>query len=181
MRKIKTQGELEKKNKRNIAIMSILMLLLLVISSIGFAFISGPGLGSENQDSQEQETSLYDKISIQYQGTNINLLSSYNDIQNISVDNSINAGPYLGNILYIDAKNNGILQEISSTLGRFSSRVQEVCYGKCQENLPEKNCTENLVVWRESSENKVYQQENCIFIEGDIRAADAFIYKTLKS
>ena len=116
MRKIKTQSEIERKNKRNIAIMSILMLLLLVVSSIGFAFISGPGLGSsQNQDLQNQDTP-YDKISIQYQGTNIALLSSYNDIQNISVDNSINAQPYIGKILYIDAKNNGVLQEISSTL-----------------------------------------------------------------
>ena len=182
MRKIKTQGELEKKNKRNIAIMSILMLFLLVVSSIGFAFISGPGLGSNEQDVQNQEDiSPYDKISFQYQGVNINLLSSYKDIENISVDNSVSTAPYLGNILYVDAKNIGILQEISSTLGRFSSRVQEVCYGNCKENWPEKNCTENLIVWKESSENKVYKEENCVFIEGDIRAADAFIYKLFKN
>ena len=151
------------------------MLFLLVVSSIGFAFISGPGLANNNEQSQ-QDTS-YDKISLQYQGVSVSLLSSYNEVQNISVESSISPQLYSGKILYIDAKNPGILQEITSTLGQFSSRTQEACYGKCKENLPEKNCAENLIVWRESSENKVYQQENCVFIEGDIRAADAFLYK----
>jgi len=97
-------------------------------------------------------------------------------IENIPVDISLTPESYLGGNIYIESDNQGILQELASTIGSFS-RLQEACYGKCEENLPEKTCDDNLIVWKESAENKVYQENNCVFIEGDISAADAFIYK----
>ena len=67
--------------------------------------------------------------------------------------------------------------EISLSLGRYTGRIQEACYGKCDKDLPEKDCTQNLIVWKDSAENKVYSQGKCVFIEGDLRAVDAFLYK----
>ena len=107
----------------------------------------------------------------------MSLLSTYIGIENIPVEISSTPESFIGKKLYISAKNQGVLQELASTIGTFASGMQEACYGKCEENLPEKDCTENLIVWKESAENKVYQQDSCIFIEGDITAADAFIYK----
>jgi hypothetical protein len=34
-----------------------------------------------------------------------------------------------------------------------------------------------MIVWQKGAENKVYQKDNCVFIEGDMKAADAFLYK----
>ena len=45
-------------------------------------------------------------------------------------------------------------------------------------NLPEKECNGdyNFIVIRESEIEKVYSEDNCIFIDGDIKSIDAFIY-----
>ena len=120
---------------------------------------------------------LFRSINFNYQGRQINLISTYEDIANVPVNITILPQFYSGTILYIDSANQGILQELASTLTGLPSRIQEACYEKCEKNLPEKSCTDNLIVWIESSENKVYQKDNCIFIEGDISSADAFIYK----
>ena len=178
MRRIETPEEKERRRKRITAILSILMLLLLVISTLGYAFLSNTNSGNKNQNPQTQGTPLpTDKINIQYQGLNFNLVSTLNNIKDVPVDISITPISYSGKILYIDAENSLLLQEIGSTIGRFSSRTQQACYGSFDKNLPEKKCTDNLIVVRESKENKVSQQDNCIFIDGDIRAVDAFIYK----
>jgi regulator of sigma D len=55
--------------------------------------------------------------------------------------------------------------------------MQEACYGSCERNLPEKNCTENIIIFKDSKENSVTQQDKCVFIEGDLRTVDAYIYK----
>ena len=175
MRRLETRENIERKNKLRKSILSIIILLLLLISTLGYAFLSNTNT-SENTGNQQGQIDKSNRISFSYQGTPINLISTYNDIENISVDTTAIPYDYSGKNLYISSKNQGVLQEIGSALGRFS-RVQEACYLSCTENLPEKNCSDNLIVWRESSVNKVYQNESCIFIEGDIRSADAFIYK----
>ena len=178
MRRIQTREEIEKKRKINTAILSTIMLFLLVLSTLGFAFLSGPSSSSnQNTGNSQQNTSGTDKINFVYQNTIFNLISTYNSIANISINTTTSPESYSGRILYIDSNNTGIFQEIASTIGRFSSRVQPACYTTCEQNLPEKNCTDNLIIWRESQENKVFQNENCVFIEGDMRAVDAFIYK----
>ena len=82
---------------------------------------------------------------------------------------------YAGSTVYVVSENQAVFFEISATMGRFL-RVQEACYGPCEEDLPEKNCTDNLIIWQDSPENKVYQEENCVFIDGDMRTVDAFLY-----
>jgi len=149
------------------------MLSILVLSTLGFAFLSGTDTANSGINSQ-QNTS---QISFQYQGIQVNLISTYETVSDIPVNISIYPQFYSSGTLYIDSSNQGILQEIGSTVGQLSPKVQEACYGKCERNLPEKDCTTTLIVWKESSDNKVYQKDNCVFIEGDISSADAFIYK----
>lgn len=165
------------------------MLFLMVFSTLGFAFIFNPGDNSAaNTDSGGQTQTLQNnerktgKIDFQYGGQYLRLLSNYEDIEEIVVESNKKPEDYYGSVLYIDAENHGILQEIATTVGLASSRVQEACYGSCEENLPERNCTDgNLIVWKESEENRVYQEEQCVFIEGDMNAVDAFIYKLFNS
>ena len=97
----------------------------------------------------------------------------------IEVNITHNIGNYFSKVLYIDSESDAIWQEIASNLGRYAERVQLACYGECERNLPEKDCSENIVVWRDSIESVVYQQENCVIIEGDLMAVDAFLYRVL--
>lgn len=171
MRRILSPEDLEKKRKRTVAILSIIMLALLVLSSLSYAIFSGPGFGTNIQDNNQPGT-----LSIQYQGVGINLVSTEQEINTVPVNITKTPQDYIGKAIYIDSQNQGILAELGAAFKSFSPNIQQACLGQCPEDFPEKNCSDNLIVWRESAENKVYQQDNCIFIEGDIRAADSFIY-----
>lgn len=176
MRRLETQEIKEKKQKRNTLILSMFMLFLLVFSTLGFAFFSKPYTSSDNTPSIQTYQNQTEKLSINNQGQVVYLASTLAEIQDIKVNITKTPSEYSSQPLYIDASNQAVLREIASTIGRSSSRVQEACFGSCEEDFPEKNCTSNLIVWSDSSNNKVYQQDNCIFIEGDLKAVDAFIY-----
>ena len=186
IREIQTRSEIERRRTLNKRIASIVMFLLLVTSTLGFAFLSYSSSNSNINNNgantnHKSERAKTDGISFQYRGEKFMLISSYFDIENVSVDSTISLQSYSGEILYVDSGNQGVLQEIVSTVGKSASRVQRACYGKCEEDLPEKNCTNYLIIWRESNENKVYQNNKCVFIEGDMKAADAFIYRIFGS
>jgi hypothetical protein len=84
---------------------------------------------------------------------------------------------YQGKTLYLAVENPGIEAELRSTIGVFSDRIQLACYGSCELDLPEKDCSANLIVWTDGVGGQVTQGEGCVFIEGDLRAVDAFLYR----
>jgi hypothetical protein len=170
MRKVGSLEAQEEAKKRNIMVISIFILVIMVFGTVGFAFSSYSG---EERDSIGVDE---DRV-IEVGGEKFYLGNSVGDVENISVEVYLSTWDYSGGKLYIDSENQAVFQEIQFTLGRIADRVQGACYGECERNLPEKNCTSNLIIWKDSPENKVYQEENCVFIEGDLRAVDAFIYK----
>ena len=109
----------------------------------------------------------------------VQMLFSYSpeQLQNISNNVAFNMNNYAGKDVYLDIENEGIKQEIISKVGYFSSRVQDACYGNCSSDLPEKRCDSYMIVCRENEENSVRQQENCVFISGDLRAVQSFEYR----
>jgi len=96
-------------------------------------------------------------------------------------DFTLNKGfaDFAGKTLYIDTESPTVLNEIGLNLGRYVSKIQEVCYGPCERDLPERDCSENLISFKESEIPSVNEQENCIFIEGDLKTVDAFLYGVL--
>lgn len=177
MRKILTQAERDRRSKRRTMIVTLLILGVLVLSSVGYAFMYATG---DSQGSAEGESSVQD-VGGQWMfkiGDQVHYVrSSPEQAANISVQIVSDISTYAGKTVYIVAENKGILSEIYSNLARYTARMQEACYENCTQDLPVKDCRENLIVWSESPENKVYQRDNCVFVEGDVRAADAFIYK----
>src|SRR3989344_808092 len=178
IRRLQTKEELDRKKKRNNKILSLTMLSILLFSTIGYAFFINPDSSSSNNQNQGQNSdpAQSDKISFQYQGTQFVLISTLNQIKDVPIDITISPESYVNQPIYIDIKNEGVLRELVLNLGKISPTVQKACYGKCEENLPEKDCTSNLIVWNQSIDKRVYQKDKCIFIEVDITAADAFIY-----
>lgn len=183
MRRLETKEEQEKGQKRRSRMFGMFMLLIMVLSTVGYAFVTfQENRSSTNSaDSQLQEQDANSRWILDYQGQKLSLSSSKESVKNISVASFLTINNYIGNPVYIDYGNNSaVLYELSLNLGNYADRVIPACYGKCELNLPEKNCTDYLIVYNQSNKNRVYQQENCVFIEGDIRAADAFIYTTFK-
>ena len=183
MRKIETQEEIEQRKKRNVSIMSFSLLMILVISTLGYSFMSsdrfnGAGNSNDKIDNYgEQKISPDGRWIVNYNGKEILLISSSESIQDIIADTNFRIEDYYGKVVYIDSENAGIYSEIASSLASQGSNVKEACYEKCERDLPEKDCSDNIIVWRESEKNRVYQNESCVFIEGNMKAADAFLYK----
>ena len=161
------------------------MLAILIAGTAAYGFISSPNQGgssdSTNTPGENGIQYLGNRWVITHLGTQFSFSSSPESetIKEIPVDISLQLKDYLGKTVYIDSENIAILQEIGSTLQGYASRVQEGCYGNCERDLPEKTCDDYIIVWTDSTEKKVYQQDNCVFIEGDMETTDAFLFKML--
>lgn len=181
MRRIKSQEQLKKEKDRNVKIMSVFMLAILVLGTIGFSFSSFLAYGSDSGDNSgnndgQIEIKVKDRtLTIgdekfklgfskeQVLGIDVNLVSKINDI--------------FGNYIYLDVKNEEIENEIIGPL-KVLNFVRDGCYQNCEENERKISCDiDDALIWIESSENRVYQEEKCIFIEGDLKTADAFLYE----
>ncbi|MDP4039897.1 MAG: hypothetical protein Q8P57_04955 [Candidatus Pacearchaeota archaeon] len=178
MRRLKSPDEIEKSEKKKKLIVGIILIALLVFSTAGFAL---NGLSEGNAGQENGEEPYYDGQYWIYPfgGQNYYFTYSIGETEMGDLNFTKSLSSYSGKNLYIDAENSAVLTELANNLGRFAGRIQEACYGECERDLPEKTCEENMIIWRDSGMNKVTQNENCIFIEGDLRIVDAFLYKVL--
>jgi flagellar basal body-associated protein FliL len=177
IRSLKDATTREAKRKR---ISGIVIIALLLLSTIGFALsmVNFGGQTTTPQAEQGFSTNgqywIYTAASRQYYFTHhvdeVNI-SSYNLTKNLA--------DYAGQQVYLDAEIPGSVQEIYTNLGSYTSRLNEACYGKCNMDLPEKDCTEKLIVVRESPIPSITEQDSCVFINGDMKTVDAFLYKVL--
>lgn len=181
MRKIGSDRDSEQKRKRRTLIFSILLLVILIGGTAGYAFISSTENQSEtNPVNSSAARFTGNRWAVSVDGHDFSFANSPDSLKEISVETTVSLMTYGGSPLYIVSDSDAITSELASVLSQYSSRVQRACYGKCNEDLPEKDCSENLIVWRDGLNNQVYQEEGCVFIEGDLRAVDAFLYKLLK-
>ena len=178
MRKIGSEKDIERKKKRIVSIFAVFMLAVLIGGTVGYGFLFNPGTTPNDNTNIEEGTviNVGNQWAANIQGQTFYFSNSPESVKNISVNTSSDLYTYGGKTLYISSNNSAVINEIGLTLGRYASRIQEACYGPCSENLPEKNCSDNLIIWQDNPLNKVYQEESCIFIEGDLRAVDAFLY-----
>jgi hypothetical protein len=178
MRKILTREETARKEKRRNQILSIVLLLIMVGSTAGFAFFSrSDGSSSGGKD---KVVPYGDKWATYIDDQPIIFSNPPDVLNDTSVILLSTIGQFSGKPLYIVSDSNAFYGEIYSSLGRYAARVQNACYSSCENStLVEKTCADNLIVIKPAEKNKVYQNQSCIFIEGDMRAVDAFLYRVL--
>jgi len=181
MEKIKSSEEIAKGQRRNKIIVGVVLIFLMVFSTAGFALFGRSNSSSGNSGDNNQQSSYYNGQYWVYNsgGQEFYFTNAQELAQKVPVSISLTLQNYAGGLIFVDSENDLIVNEISINLGRFTERLQRACYGPCEEDLPEKDCTENLIIFTESEENKVYQEENCVFIEGNLVSVDAFLYKIL--
>ncbi len=181
MRKIESGEEIERKRQKRAKYLTFFLLFILVASTAGYAFTSS----SESSDNGESgETGIEGaqniggKWIVNLGNQVLTFSSSPESVKNIPIQIDVYFDYYANKPLYIQSNSSLVTQEIASSLGRYALRVQNACYGECNNSeFPEKICSDNLIIYDIKNENRIYQQENCIFIEGDIRAVDAFLYR----
>jgi len=174
IRRIKTAEEIEKRRKRNVMIGSMLMLLILIISSLGYAFM---GRDSENSKSNSKTYYNGDKWAVDAGGAVLLFSHPPENVSDVIVDTNLTLNDYYQRTLYIVSEDNLIGSEISLSLGKYVSRVQNACYGNCTYDYPEKDCNDNLIIHNSSGSGRIYQENNCIFVDGNLMELDAFLYK----
>jgi len=188
MDKIKTKEDVERGQKKLKILVGGFLVFLMVFSTAGYAiFLGGYGGGKTGTSNQDSDGNLVQNGLIhngQYWvldtgNSQFYFVNHLDSVKDIPVDINLNANSYIGSPLFLVDLDSTGLSIVSTNLGRYASRVQTSCYGPCEEDLPEKNCTENLIIYRETEEKRVYQEDKCVFIEGDIGSVDAFLYKTL--
>ncbi len=189
LRKIKTQEEIAKKKKQTQIIVGTAMIFLLVVSTLGFSLSSR--ISDDNTQEIEQNGFTFfqenGRWNTYIEGQNFNFVYLPEQIAEVSVEGFYDLTNYAQKPLYFVGTNQAS-SEILNTLGRYVSRNQEVCLEgeDCIGDLPIKTCEDNLIIFKESkdlesSTDKVYQENNCVFIIGDsLKSADAFLYKVLK-
>jgi len=179
MRRIETQEVIDARAQKNKKFLTVFMLVILLGSTAGYAFLSfdsgGSDSGGTNVNGQEQDVS--GKWILDVNGQKVYITNSKNDVENISVNVGITSRDFAGKTVYISSDSPLAYSELAYPLSAYTSRTQEACYGKCDKNLPEKNCNNSLIVFRQNEVEKITQSDNCIFISGSLREVDAFIYK----
>jgi hypothetical protein len=175
MRNLTSKQEEAKKQKRNQ--MTLGIILVIVMFGSVFAIVVD-SFNSEPLETQEKityfgyEFKLINNYYVLEVGEYIfYFLSDPNDLVSLEKEVKLTKvlSNYIGKVLYIDSTNEVASQQLHQNIYPYTQRIQYACINEttCEdENLPIKTCEENVIVVRESEENKIYQEENCIFVEG---------------
>ena len=177
MRKLETQESKNRKDKRNRLIIGVILIGLMLLSTAGYAFFSsGYDSNSQTGTGDQQFNGGY---WIKNKGDLAFYFSTSQEAtKGVKVDITKSLVDYQGQEVFVDA-DDIYMTELQLNLARYTERLQGACYGNCTKDLPEKTCNDNLIVVKSAPSNRVYQEQNCIFIEGDLTAMDAFLYKIL--
>ncbi len=181
MRTILSAAEMAEKEKKRKRIGGIVIIALLVLSSLGFALSS---VSNNNQSEVNEEGLNYNG---QYWVYSLGEQKYYFTYHTSEINTSLigltkTLGDFSNRQVYIDSQIGGGLQEIYNSLGIYASKVVEACYGKCERDLPEKECApggEILLVLRENETSRISEENNCVFLNGDLKTVDAFLYRVL--
>lgn len=183
IRKLESKEESERKRKRNTFILSIVMIAILLFSTAGYFSMredTGGGNGEKNVEN------IGGSWILRYGDQTMTVSNPPESTENVSITMFNNLQSFYGKAVYVASDTDAGYYEVASSLGRYTERLQPACYGKCSKNYPEKDCNNTMIVIKalnssvseiESGKGKVYERDNCVFIEGDLTAVDAFIYR----
>lgn len=185
MKKIESEKDREKKKQRNQTIAVVFMASLLLLSTAGYFAAE---LFGNNQNQILGEKIKYGGLTYYDQGGFYALdlegaIFYFFDLPNSSRDiyqNTSTFDDFYGKPLYITEENSASSHFLFNLDGIYS-RYQKACYEEeCEEDIPPKNCSDNLIVFRESEEDRVERVDNCLFIYGNSeKGIDAITYNML--
>ncbi|MFZ5954977.1 MAG: hypothetical protein ACOYT4_01000 [Nanoarchaeota archaeon] len=186
MRKIKTQEEIEKKEKKKELWIVSILILLLIFSVVGYGFLS---TDKKNSEIKKFNGIKFEKINGIWT-TKINEQQLYfqyfpSETDDVIINGFFNLKDYENQPLYI-VNSNEASYEITQNIGEYALRINEACLQdtNCTDpSLARKNCDSNIIIFEEKfiNETRVYQDKNCIHISGNyIKGADAFLYRLLE-
>ncbi len=206
MREIQTKKEIEKKETNRKTTLGIIMVLLMLLSTAGYALLNqssnNTGSSSENQGNPNGQIVEFNGIKFigqdnglwkfEVTGAQSPFYSSYTpkEVEKIRVP-TISLQELSQKPLYYSG-NGLVFSEIYGNINPYVLRGQEACYqesGKnCTDDLPIKDCSNNFIIIRELNDesnetSKITREENCIFVNAKnsdiLKSADALLFRIL--
>ena len=191
MRMIISKTEKQKKAKINQLIIGLMLMSLMILSTLGFAFNNNSNSGEENiiyNSIQFVRQGDYWTFSIQ--GSDFITRLTPKDVENIDFVPSLTLQHYTSHPLYFVGDNGELFNEIAQNLqNRFTSRIGNACISdyECSGDFPIKDCSiDNIIVFKVSNDSieSITKKENCVFIqssyENQIKYADKFLFSILE-
>jgi hypothetical protein len=185
MRKIRSAEEIARTQRNNKILIGTILVGLMILSTVGYSLMSNKEDSGSYSKVTEKGIDFYREGDIwrtDMGGVTFRFSYLPSELENVSVTGSYDLGAYYNQPLYLVGPN-GAYPEVLNVLGNYVARYQEACISNssCSGDLPIKSCDSNVIVFSEATETKVYNNQSCVYIEGDIiKGADAFLYKILK-
>jgi len=204
MQKLKTHAQKERKNRVNQLIVGFILIFLMVFGTVGYALSGNSGESKEKikyKDIEFIREAGYWRFVVDGR----TYATQYNplEVEDIPVPIHSSLGTYKNQVLnFVVGTSREPYTEITGNIFPHIQRVQEACLAEssetdmsvnssvrevnCSERLPDKDCTNNMIVIREPLEGDpevIFQKENCVFIEANLgnqtKFADAFLFDIL--
>ncbi len=173
MRKLTSKKEMERKSKRNQYLLGIALVVIM------FGSVFGVIVGSFNSETKKEKI-IYNGYEFIEQN-NYYLLTlgevdfyfaeDPNEIflleKEVSLTKTLSS--LIGQPIYISSIDYSPSREIYQNIAPYAERIQFACLEDeiCEdENFPIKTCEDNLIIIKEAEQNKIYEKNNCIFVEG---------------
>jgi len=188
MRKIETKEATEKRQTRNKVIIAVIFIGLMVLSTAGFALFSGNGItkkSSKTYNDVEFKTNDNGYWEFKIQGQSFQTSFTPEETESINAD-AISISELSGKPIYFVNSDPASANEILYNIGRYATRYQDVCLKDLNctnsDNIV-KTCDDNLIVFKESDEDSVKRDNNCLFINyspgNEVLVGNRLIFKAL--
>ena len=174
------------KQKRNKIIVSVILILVMFFSVVGYGFYGQ----TKNSDEDKIEYNGFEFIKnnnfwfVEVEDFVFRFVYNPNEVNEIASDLK-----YLDNYqdkpLYIYSENVESEIEISANLQQIVQRIQYACLNKeeCEGDFPIKTCEDNFIIIQKSENNEIIQEDNCVFIKGEedklLELSDDFLFYIL--
>jgi len=193
MRRILSKHDEEKRKKRNQSILAFFLLFIMFASVLGYGLEGNFGSNAGSSESNATERANYNGFEFTHQNglwilkkDGFDFLFKYNPEEAGKTSSTLEAvSSYKNKPLYIFSESFEAESEVRTNLASFAQRIQNACPENetCESNVPVKTCEDNFIIIRESENAMVYQEEGCVFIEGQgdnlAKMADGFLLKIM--
>ena len=175
--------------------MGVFLIFIMLFSTVGFAFLNNPNDSEQNYiDNIEYKGMEFnsDGYFWYFEVDDVPFVTLYNLQELVDDEVSFSSANTLSNYhnqpLYYFGSDEGASEIDRNLRSRFVLRTGEACIDgeKCEDDLPIKDCTDNLIVFKtvsDGTDERMYQEDKCVFIvarKANIaKYADAFLFDIL--
>lgn len=185
-----TKAEKDKKTRRKIFIVVLVLIFVMLFSTAGYSFMNGDKGGDTNSNIVEHNGVKFyknDQGYWQFSFNGNNYMTQYNplELNGTKVSTSLSINGYKKVPLYIVGTQE---PELLRNIGQFSQRVSYACLSEnCSGDFPIKNCSSDKIISVEEPEKNeqegIQVDENCVFIvanySNQAKYSDAFLFKII--